>query len=149
MRAELNSASAFSWNGKMFLFSPRLTLCQRMIVSSGVIPLTLLSRTIRRSRRLSDVEMLLFSSIEREVRADAYSLKMCESSTAEVISGFKACIPSIMSMSFSSNVIDIPESSRLPSLKLYFGILTVLPASRSLSWLLSRSRSMARRDSKS
>ena len=41
-----------------------------MMVSSGVMPLTRLSRTILRSRRLSDVDMLLFSSMFSEVRAE-------------------------------------------------------------------------------
>ena len=69
--AELKAASAFSWNGKMFRFSPRRTLCHLIMVSSGVTPRTRLSRTIRRRSRLSEVEMLLFSSREREVSAEA------------------------------------------------------------------------------
>ena len=37
----------------MFLFSPLRTLCQRRMVSSGVMPLTLLSRTMRRRSRFT------------------------------------------------------------------------------------------------
>ena len=61
--------SASCWYRKIQVFSPRRTFGHMFSVASAELPRKLLSLTIRRTRRLSVVEIRLFESRFNCVRA--------------------------------------------------------------------------------
>ena len=138
---------AFSSKGKMLRVSPRRTDGQRRMLSSGEMPRTRLSRTMRRSRRLSVVEPWSFSPPGRADRAEMYTPKMRSRSMSGVRAGLSAWMPSMKRMSPASNLRVLPSKTRWPALKSNFGISTSLPASRSVSCSFKNFTSIASRAS--